>query len=425
MAVSLFIIEFIVVFFVTLATLHFYGNLRKNHVLVTLAVFVSWFFSFLIIFILPMDVTNTLYHDCLRHYTTVAPPLHNTTTNATSNGTLATTTARPSLTHQCVKPMSHMPEYVLPGLWRCIYWSSQLLSWILLPIMQSYVYAGDFTMWGKMKCALYENLLWYGSYLVIFGALLIYVALKPELNLNLESLKLIGITASNTWGLLLLVFLMGYGFVDLPRNVWNMSKPHLRLENAFFRVAKLSTEKEDADEELSKLLKDVKAASEEIKYNNPLRQYLDVIISKCPAGSESVFSKGTDDYVDYEGDDRMKFSTIQGLIKLHKSLIVISHRAARTQFQWNDILKLTFYLEDVIKAETSKDRIFKSTFTEHASNSRFNMKMWWYWEVIVRHRITQFTAFVLFAFSVSVVWSEVSSKSISKSSKKKYNIEIH
>lgn len=50
--------------------------------------------------------------------------------------------------------------------------------------MQSYSYAGDFTVRGKIKTALYENALWYGSYLIIFGILLIYVIVKPELHLD-------------------------------------------------------------------------------------------------------------------------------------------------------------------------------------------------------------------------------------------------
>ena len=55
---------------------------------------------------------------------------------------------------------------------------------VILPIMQSYSYAGDFTVRGKIKTAMYENALWYASYLVIFGLLLIYVILKPELKLD-------------------------------------------------------------------------------------------------------------------------------------------------------------------------------------------------------------------------------------------------
>ena len=38
--------------------LHRYGNWRKQHVLVTIAVFIAWYFSFLIIVILPLDVSS-------------------------------------------------------------------------------------------------------------------------------------------------------------------------------------------------------------------------------------------------------------------------------------------------------------------------------------------------------------------------------
>lgn len=55
---------------------------------------------------------------------------------------------------------------------------------IVLPLMQSYSTAGDFTIAGKLKTALVENAIYYGSYLLIFGTLLIYVVLQPNFNLN-------------------------------------------------------------------------------------------------------------------------------------------------------------------------------------------------------------------------------------------------
>ena len=59
---------------------------------------------------------------------------------------------------------------------------------------------------------------------------------------------MIGITASNTWGLFLLVLLYGYGLVDVPRSVWQASYAHLMLQQAYFRLAKLSMEYSEAQE---------------------------------------------------------------------------------------------------------------------------------------------------------------------------------
>lgn len=51
-------IEMMVCFVLTLSLLHYYGNWRKQHFLVTLAVFVAWFFSFIIVEVLPLDVSD-------------------------------------------------------------------------------------------------------------------------------------------------------------------------------------------------------------------------------------------------------------------------------------------------------------------------------------------------------------------------------
>jgi len=51
-------------------------------------------------------------------------------------------------------------------------------------MLQSYVCAGDFSVFGKLKRAIIENAVYYGTYLLVFVILLIYVAVSP-LSLNL------------------------------------------------------------------------------------------------------------------------------------------------------------------------------------------------------------------------------------------------
>lgn len=77
--------------------------------------------------------------------------------------------------------------------------------------MQSFLNSGDFTVKGKLKSALIDNAIYYGTYLFICGFLLIYIAMKPEISLDWQKLKAIASSASNTWGLFLLVLLLGYG----------------------------------------------------------------------------------------------------------------------------------------------------------------------------------------------------------------------
>lgn len=55
-------------FFVAAAILYRYGDWFRHHIIVTLSVLIAWYFSFLIIFILPLDVTSVslLFQTTLR-----------------------------------------------------------------------------------------------------------------------------------------------------------------------------------------------------------------------------------------------------------------------------------------------------------------------------------------------------------------------
>ena len=58
MTVAALIIDVTFVCCLSAYLLNRYGNWRKQHVLVTLATFIAWYFSFMIIFVLPIDVSN-------------------------------------------------------------------------------------------------------------------------------------------------------------------------------------------------------------------------------------------------------------------------------------------------------------------------------------------------------------------------------
>jgi hypothetical protein len=69
-----------------------------------------------------------------------------------------------------------------------------------------------------------------------------------------EQLKVLAVTASNTWGLTLLVLLLGHGLVDVPRTFWNNAWQRRRLAQTYFNLAKLSMEKVEAEEVLEDTL---------------------------------------------------------------------------------------------------------------------------------------------------------------------------
>uniref|UniRef100_A0A915JFH1 Uncharacterized protein n=1 Tax=Romanomermis culicivorax TaxID=13658 RepID=A0A915JFH1_ROMCU len=144
--------------------------------------------------------------------------------------------------------------------------------------MQSYCKAGEFTVVGKLKSSLVENAIYYTSFVVLFIFLLIYVAAQG-ISLYPSNIKTICITASNTWGLFVLVILLGYGLVEIPRRLWlNSFTKNYSLQKTYFDVEKLSTDKNDAEENLREVYKEAKAASENMRDDPQLRYYADIIM---------------------------------------------------------------------------------------------------------------------------------------------------
>uniref|UniRef100_A0A668AC96 LMBR1 domain containing 2b n=1 Tax=Myripristis murdjan TaxID=586833 RepID=A0A668AC96_9TELE len=401
-------IEIVVVFFLALFLLHRYGDFRKQQRMVLFGTLLAWYLCFLIVFILPLDVSTTIYKQCIIDHeehaslSTVSPALSNQTA-----GNLSVTPTKSSQ-KSCHKPWSYIPDGIMPVFWRVVYWTSQCLTWLLLPFMQSYARSGGFSITGKIKTALIENAIYYGTYLLIFGSLLIYVAIHPKW--HLYELQTIGITAANTWGLFLLVLLLGYGLVEIPRSYWNASRRGHLLIKTYFKAAKLMTEKADAEENLEDVMEEVRKVSESIKYNHPLRKYIDTILRKCPVDYQEKMGRNMDDYEDFD-DKQNTYPSEKSLVKLHKQVIYAVQRHNRTRVQWQILLQQAIHLEDVAKNETSSTHQFVHSFPSAEPPGWFSRYLYtptveWYWECLLKQWFYRVLSMVLTLFSVAVVWSE-------------------
>ncbi|KAH8382504.1 hypothetical protein KR009_003896 [Drosophila setifemur] len=386
--------------FLASISLYRYGNIPRQHILVTLSVLTAWCFSFLIVFTIPLDVTSTLYRQCLEeHRPTPAP------------GNVTNTTSTTNLTPECQEPWGMVPATVFPNLWRIIYWSSQFLTWLIMPLMQSYLKAGDFTVKGKLKSALIENAIYYGSYLFICGVLLIYIAVKGE-SLDWQKLKAIASSASNTWGLFLLVLLLGYALVEVPRSLWNNAKPGFALQYAHFKAAKLSTEKAEAEEHVDDILESLQCISRVIPNNHDLRPCLETILRKVPIELQERASRN----FARTGGSGMgaTSSTIlpseKALIRIHKQVIKSLQTLQRTEALWSVQVQTVLHLEDVARNIHSAERRFKAEFPRQRSQLEricYSATLQWYWECVLKAPFLKTLCVVTATMSAMVVWSEL------------------
>ena len=334
-----------------------------------------------------------------------------------SNVSNVTTTLAPIIPFEnpCIEPWSYAPNQVLPTLWRIVYWTAQVLTWIVLPLMQSYSMAGEFTVIGKLRAAFIENAIYYGIFAIIFVIFIIYVSIKTAL--SLEGLKIICITASNTWGLFLLVVLLGYGLVEIPRSCFNNSYYGRTLSYLYFKVAKLSAEKCESEEKLEDVLDEIQTCLESLNgERDPMRPYLDIIVNKCPEQwKQQMMTRLTENRVNsvsYSGNAYNEKS----LTRMHKSIIQTMQTNHRTHCQWDVLISQAIQWEDVAKNEVSPTRIYRSTIeTRYSSsslmsriiNSIYTPRVEWYWKCMYRSTFYRGLGYVLTLFSLMVVWSEM------------------
>ncbi|XP_068630261.1 LMBR1 domain-containing protein 2 homolog isoform X2 [Battus philenor] len=394
MAYTLFIIEIISAFILASTLLYRYGDCYRNHILVTVSVLTAWYFSFVIMFILPLDVSSTVYRQCLQEANATSPSLVVHVNDSSTD---------PPVPSHCQKPWSYVPNSVFPNLWRVVYWTSQCLTWLIMPMMQSYSKAGDFTVKGKLKSALVDNAIYYGSYLLICGILLIYIALKPGIYLDGSKIKAIASSASNTWGLFLLILLLGYALVEVPRNMWNNSKKNYTLTYSYFKIAKLSTDKCEAEETVDDILDTLNSVMAAVGPGHPLHRHVETIVQKLPIQLRDRLNSRV-------APERPTPPSFKSLVNLHKKTIKALHVLQRTETQWGLMLERIFHLEDVASNCRSPDRRFQHTF--HTPRPRLQRIFYppiieWYWECFIKPYFLKTMAVVTCLLSVAVVWSEV------------------
>ncbi|XP_064088689.1 LMBR1 domain-containing protein 2 homolog [Macrobrachium nipponense] len=420
MGVGPLVAEVLVTFLVAATVLFRYGNWYRHHLVVTVSVLIAWYFSMLIVFILPLDVSNTIYGNCrekiLESQLQSSQPLVTEAaineTNQTGilpttydvNITVTVTPGPVPIQQDCHEPWSLVPDGVFPIFWRVVYWTSQFLTWLILPLMQSYTKAGDFTFGTKLRSALIDNAIYYGSYLLIVGILLLYIALT-DLGLDGSKLRAIAASASNTWGLFWLVLLLGYGLVEVPRSLWYSASTLHTLHHAYFRAAKLSQERAEANEHVSDLLQSMQALGGSIGLGHPLRTHMDIIESKVPT---ELLDKARRHLA--PDSPHADVPSEKALVRLHKQLIKALQNHRRVETQWGLLVSKIVDLEDTHRNSVSHEKSFKPSTPPHRHyimSYIYTPTIEWLWRCRVRGYLLRALAVISALVSVVVVWSEL------------------
>ncbi|KAL6526416.1 hypothetical protein OROHE_015425 [Orobanche hederae] len=232
--------------------------------------------------------------------------------------------------------------------WSWSYWSTFLLTWLAVPLIQGYEDAGDFTMVERLKTSIHVNLVFYlvvGS-IGLFGLILIITMHKNWI--GSRGLAGWAMACSNTFGLVTGAFLLGFGLSEIPKDIWRNADWTTRHKVLSHKIAKLALKLDDAHKELSNAMVVAQATSKQMSKRDPLRPYMDVIdnmlvlmLKEDPSFKPQGGRLGEND-MDYDTDEK-------SMATLRRHLGGAREEYYRCKSEYLTYVKEALELEDTIK----------------------------------------------------------------------------
>ncbi|KAG2654173.1 hypothetical protein PVAP13_1NG492900 [Panicum virgatum] len=236
--------------------------------------------------------------------------------------------------------------------WSWSYWSTFILTWAVVPTIQGYEDAGDFTVKERLKTSIHMNLLFYS----IVGAIgLIGLILLLIMHRAWDG-GIVGfaMACSNTFGLVTGAFLLGFGLSEIPRNIWKNADWSHRQKVLSHRVAKMAVKLDGAHQEYSNAIVVAQATSNQMSKRDLLRPYMDIIdnmvaqmLREDPSFKPSGGRFGEND-MDYDTDDKSMATLRRQLRRAHEEYY-------RCKSEYMTCVMEALKLEDTIKNYECRD----------------------------------------------------------------------
>lgn len=132
--------------------------------------------------------------------------------------------------------------------WKSAYWSTFVLTWLFLPVLQDFYRTGHHLKLNRLKESMRLNLRFQ---LIVLGVSVIAaVYLILEVGLSFSNMKLMIIALSHIYALVLALWLMAHGLVSVARNRWQEGNLVENLNHYYLKVSHLVDALEDTKVDL-------------------------------------------------------------------------------------------------------------------------------------------------------------------------------
>lgn len=289
-----------------------------------------------------------------------------------------------------------------------------MLAWFAIPLSGTYVYNGEFTFVRRILASALEHIITFAIMvsvgLVAVVGLIVYIVLsnkKSEIKTELSVSMLLGIgqSLSASFGLLIMICLMGYGIVDFPRYMWQQADMKRSLSFIEFQAVKMEDTVNDNESALKEVLSDVKAYDERVPSDHPLRKFVDMILKTCE--KEFEYMRVRPSNLTKDDIDTLKRSK---LAQLHKRVKKAMQAYYRSKYNWEYLQERAFFIEDVLDS-TNKDsanRKINTPFRKPRTGIRaslFNIPEY-YWYKYLRKIVMRSIAILFIPFALVLLYCE-------------------
>ncbi|KAJ2786888.1 hypothetical protein GGI15_001157 [Coemansia interrupta] len=357
-------------FMAILRLLHTYGDRKRCAWYVQLASVTSWYLPFTIVFILPFDFSSTLYRRCELN---------------------------------CDEPLGYISSEFTRRLWFVLYWFMYTLTWLVLPIMMSYVDSGAFSFKARLRESAWSNLQFYGISGVVGLVLVGYVVLTRRIvGTDLVAFMM---ALANFWGLFLVITFMGFGLVSIPRKLWRQGDLVLELSKIQSRAVAYKDKAYDSALELSDIVREANLVSSRIGYNDDLRHCVDTIMEYCPRTDANGIRPSTQNAT---LSDRIPVDITETyLAALHNRIKKAVLKEERDRWRWNRSARRAFFLQDAIDSSGNPRRQLESNLRPWSQWSIGKRAAAWWWYIALRPVVYRALSIAAAVLSVGILWSEI------------------
>lgn len=186
--------------------------------------------------------------------------------------------------------------------------------------------------------------------------------------------------------------------MEVPRSLYNNSKPGYTLQQSYFKLSKLSSDKAEAEETTEDVLESLQSLNITIPSHHQSRPYVDEILRKVPTELMEKAKRSV-----RAGDAGAGIPSEKALIRLHRQVIKSLQVLQRTEALWNVQVEKILYLEDVEMNFLSSPP-FRHELSRKSSCPPMAQ---WYWECVVKAPFLKALAGATAIMSIMVVWSEL------------------